>query len=405
MSLAAVQTALPTKDAGSPQKNYSPAPTLPANDERQMQFIDLKAQQALIRDKIEARLMAVLDHGAYIAGPEIEQLEAELAAFTGAADVVAVGSGTQALTIPMMALGVGQGDAVFVPAFTYNATANAVLRVGATPIFVDVQPHTFNMDPVDLARRIDEARAAGLKPRAVVPVDLFGLPADYATIADICAADDLILIGDAAQSFGGRQNGRWVGNIAPITGTSFFPAKALGCYGDGGAIFVRDTEMGEVLRSIRWHGTDAHKRESVRVGINGRLDTMQAAILLEKLAIFEDELQRRREIAAVYEREVRPLCDPFSPPAGSESGWGLYTVAIDDRDGVRARMQEAGVPTAIYYSQPLHRMGAFADYQVAGGLPVCERMAARVLSLPVHPYLSDADVERVVDTFVKALRA
>ena len=369
-------------------------------------FIDLKAQQARIRGRIEARFNQVLDHGAYINGPEVAELEAALCQFTGAAKALAVASGTDALVMPMMAMGLTAADAVFIPAFTYNATASAVILAGATPVFVDSRPSDFNMDPADLERRIEQVEREGrLTPRLVIPVDLFGIPADYEAILPIAESHGLQVLADAAQSFGARWHGRWAGAIAPVTATSFFPAKALGCYGDGGAVFFRDPQLYEASEQIRWHGTDAAgRKESVRVGFNGRLDSLQCAVVVEKLGIFPEELGRRRTIAAIYDERLSNHIDPQAFGAGAESGYGLYTVAIDGRDAVQAQLKADGVPTAIYYPQPLHQMAAFQRYAPEGGLPGAERLAGRVLSLPMHPYLSDDQAGYVADRLIAALR-
>ena len=367
-------------------------------------FVDLKAQQARLRDRIEARFAAVLDHGAYINGPEVGELEQALCAFTGAKKALAVASGTDALIMPMMALGLGRGDAVFLPAFTYNATASAVVLAGATPVFVDVRGRDFGVDPADLERRIAEVKREGrLTPRLVITVDLFGIPVDYEAIFEVAESHGLTVLADAAQSFGARWNGRWAGDIAPVTATSFFPAKALGGYGDGGAVFFRDIGLYEACEQIRWHGTDQGRKESVRVGFNGRLDSLQCAVVLEKLAIFDGELERRLQIAAIYDGRLANHIDPQAFAAGAESGYGLYTVAIDRRDEVQARLKHDGVPTAVYYSQPLHRMAAFRPYADGASLPQSDRLAARVLSLPIHPYLSDAQAHYVADRLIEAL--
>ena len=367
-------------------------------------FVDLKAQQRRLRAKIEARLTAVLDHGRYVDGPEIEELEEALRMRTGAADVVAVSSGTDALVMALMAEGIGPGDAVFVPAFTYNATANAVLLAGATPVFVDVDPRTFNIDPADLEARIAETKtAAKAKPRALIAVDLFGRPADYPALGETAEAHDLNLIADAAQSFGASQNGRPVGTLAPITTTSFFPAKTLGAYGDGGAIFTDSKEQGEIFRSLRWHGTDDARKESVRIGLNGRLDTMQAAILLTKLEIFDEELAARRTIAAHYDARLRPLLDLPARPEATESAWGLYSITVEDRERIERALADAGIPSAVYYRQPLHRMRAFARYAPENGLPISDWLSAHILSLPIHPYLTERQVEWICDTLEQAL--
>ncbi|ADM08348.1 DegT/DnrJ/EryC1/StrS family protein [Parvularcula bermudensis HTCC2503] len=365
-------------------------------------FIDLKAQQKLIRERIEKRLLDVLDHGRYIAGPEIDELEKTLADKVGVQHCIACSSGTDALLIPMMGLKLQPTDAVFIPAFTYNATANAVLVAGGRPVFVDIDPSTLNMCPNDLDRRIDEAKQAGLTPRVVCPVDLFGAPADYMTIGTIAASHGLTLFADGAQSFGGKHQGSWVGAIASVTGCSFFPGKSLGAYGDGGATFTDDDEMAELCRSIRWHGTDNDRAISVRVGINGRMASLQAAVLLEKEAIFWDELKRRHEIAAIYASDLDGFATPQEIPPGIESGYGYYTIRTVQRDAIREAMTKIGVPTAIYYKTPLHKMPAFAHLAPEGGLPGCEAAAGQVLSLPMHPYLTDDQAHFVCDAFKAA---
>ena len=315
-------------------------------------FIDLKAQQRRIRANVEARLKDVLDHGRYIAGPEIDELEALLAEKTGAAAAVACASGTAALIIPLLAAGVDTGDAVFLPAFSYNATANAVLLAGAAPVFVDIDPGTFNMDPADLERRIEEVKREGaLRPAAVIPVDLFGSPADYPAIEKIAARENLFVLADGAQGFGGQLNGEEVGNIVQVTATSFFPGKALGAYGDAGAVLTKDASLAESWRSIRWHGTDAARKNSVCVGFNGRMDTFQAAVLLEKIAIFDEERIARRMIAEIYDRRLSPFAAPQTHIDGAVSGFGYYSLRIAGRDRIAASLKSKGVPTAIYYSR------------------------------------------------------
>ncbi|MEO1407951.1 MAG: DegT/DnrJ/EryC1/StrS family aminotransferase, partial [Pseudomonadota bacterium] len=270
-----------------------------------IQFFDLKSQQAAIRPALERRWSDVLDHGRYINGPEVAELEEKLCEMTGCADAVAVGSGTQALIMPMLALGLGYGDAVFIPGFTYNATANAVLLAGATPVFVDIDPDTFNICPVDLERRIKQIAALrNLRPRAVMPVDLYGLPANYEAINRVADEYGLQVIADAAQSFGGQLGNKQVGTLATITATSFYPTKTLGAYGDAGAILTTDKSLGDTMRSIRWHGTGDDRKDSLRVGLNGRCDSIQCAVVCEKLSIFEEERARRRMIADIYMREL-----------------------------------------------------------------------------------------------------
>lgn len=367
-------------------------------------FIDLHAQQRLIRERVEARLKRVLDHGRYVAGPEVEELEEALAAATGAKAALACASGTAALIIPLLGWGVGEGDAVFIPAFTYNATANAVLLTGATPIFVDIDPHTFNMCCDDLERAIGEVVAEGrLRPRVVLPVDLFGSPAEYNRLSDIAAQRGLALLADGAQSYGGAYHGKNVGAIAPVTATSFFPGKALGAYGEGGAVFTNDPADIDAWASIRWHGTDDARKNSVRVGFNGRLDTFQAAILLEKLAIFDAELAARRQIAATYNERFAGVARPQKHCDNAQSGYGYYSLCAPGRDRIVEQLRHMGVPTAIYYSTPLHQMPAFAPYAPSGGLKVCETVAAEIFSLPVHPYLSPAQVEFICDAVEAAI--
>jgi dTDP-4-amino-4,6-dideoxygalactose transaminase len=368
-------------------------------------FIDLKAQQRRIRARVEARLKAVLDHGRYIAGPEIEELEALLAEKTGAAAAVACASGTAALIIPLIAAGVDTGDAVFIPAFSYNATANAVLLTGATPVFVDIDPQTFNMDARDLEARIDDVKRDGkLRPAAVIPVDLFGSPADYRTMGRIAAREGLFMLADGAQGFGGRLDGKWIGDLATATATSFFPGKALGAYGDAGAILSQDLSVIERWMSIRWHGTDSARKNSVCVGFNGRMDTFQAAVLLEKLAIFDEELEAREAVAAIYDRRLSAIAKPQKHIAGAQSGHGYYSLRLARRDDVVKELKARGVPTAIYYSTPLHKMPAFERYAPARPLPATEEVAGDILSLPMHPYLTPDQVRYICDCVEAALR-
>lgn len=361
------------------------APSLPV-----IEFIDLAAQQRRLGARLDDAIRRVLDHGKFIMGPEVAELERRLAAFCGARHAITCANGTDALALCLMAEGVTAGDAVLVPSFTFCATAEAVVLVGATPVFIDVQENTFNMDPASLEAGIAAARRAGLRPIGVIPVDLFGLPADYDAILPVAESAGLWVICDAAQSFGAMYKGRAVGTIGNITTTSFFPAKPLGCYGDGGAIFCDDDDLATVLRSLRVHGQGSDKYDNVRIGLNSRLDTLQAAILIEKLAIFSEEIAARNAVARRYGEALADVAEVPRVPDGLVSVWAQYTLRIGGgrRDEVAARLKEAGVPTAVYYPKPLHRQTAYAGFPIAGNcLPVSERVAATVLSLPMHPYL------------------
>lgn len=362
-----------------------------------MQFIDLAAQQARLRTEIDAGIAAVLDHGKYIMGPEVAQLEAELAAFVGEGEVVTCASGTDALVMALLVRGAGPGDAVFVPSFTFAATAEAVALLGATPVFVDIDPITYNLDPAGL-----EAAVAGLhpelRPAGVIPVDLFGLPADYAAIDAVAEAHGLWVIADAAQGFGAEVDGRRVGRFAPLTTTSFFPAKPLGAYGDGGAVVALDPEDAAVLRSVRVHGSGTDKYDNVRLGINGRLDTIQAAILRPKLRIFAEELERREAVAARYREALADAVVVPTVPDGVRSAWAQFTIRVADRAQVASALADRGIPTAVYYPLPLHRQGAYGRFPVgAGGMAATDHAATEVLSLPMHPYLDPADQDLIVD--------
>lgn len=368
--------------AASPSRTEAP----PA-----IEFAGLKAQYRHLKPEIDARIAAVLDHGRFILGPEVAELEAALAAFAGAAHAVAVSSGTDALVMALMAEGVGPGDAVFVPAFTFTATAEVALLLGATPVFVDVDARTFNIDPQDLERRLASVVAEGrLRPRAVIAVDLFGLPADYPTLSDLCSRHDLFLLADAAQSFGARFGGKRAGTLAPVTATSFFPAKPLGAYGDGGALLTDDGDRAERFRSIRAHGKGDAKYDIVRLGLNARLDTIQAAILLAKLTVFPDELTAREALARRYDAALGSLVTvPIRPP-GAESTWAQYSILVDVRDRLAAALGERGIPTAVYYPRPLHQQPAYAEFgDGPGSLPVAEALCARIISLPMHAYLDE----------------
>ncbi|HEX8665420.1 MAG TPA: DegT/DnrJ/EryC1/StrS family aminotransferase [Beijerinckiaceae bacterium] len=370
-------------------------------------FIDLKAQRARLGAAVDEAIMRVVDHGAYILGPEVYELERDLAAFCGAAHIVSCANGTDALAMVLMAKGVRPGDAVLCPSFTFAATAEVVAWFGATPVFVDVTEDTFNMDPASLELGIRTARQQSLKPVGVITVDLFGQPADYDALEPVCAREGLWMMCDAAQSFGAEYRGRKVGAIGEITTTSFFPAKPLGCYGDGGAIFTEDAELAEVLRSIRMHGQGVDKYENVRIGLNGRLDTIQAAVLIEKLKIFPSEIEARERIAKRYNELLREVAVVPEIAEGSTSVWAQYTIRIPghDRAAFQEALKRAGIPTAIYYPKPLHRQTAYKHYPSAGnGLPVSERLSAEVVSLPFHPYLTEEVQDRIVAAVKDALR-
>lgn len=362
-----------------------------------IRFFDLETPKKRLRADIEKRWQKILDHGAFIGGPEVGELEAALAAYVGAKHCLAVASGTDALVIALMGEEMKAGDAVFIPGFTYNATANAVLLAGATPVFVDVDPHTCNIDVAHLEKQIEATLRDGkLMPRMIVAVDLYGLPADYAAINRIAKKHGMLVLADAAQSLGGAQSGTKIGALTDMSATSFYPSKTLGCYGDGGAMFTDDAARFDRWSSIRWHGTDAQKKESIRVGVNGRLDSVQCAVLLSKLTIFPEEMKARARIADRYRKGLGNAVEMQAQPAGSENAWGLFTIMVDNRDAVMKKLQEAGVPSSIYYYKALHQHKAFAAYAPKGGLPNCEKLAARVLSLPMHPYLTDAEVDRVI---------
>ena len=373
-----------------------------------IEFIDLHAQRRRIGERMESAILKVVRHGKYIMGPEVVELETQLARFCGVKHAVSCANGTDALALVLMAKEVRAGDAILVPSFTFAATAEVVAWFGATPIFVDCLPDTFNMDPTSLAAGFDLARRRGLRPVGAIPVDLFGLPADYDAIEAICRDRSMWILADSAQGFGGVYRGRVTGSIGDAATTSFFPAKPLGCYGDGGAIFTDDTGLVEVLRSLRVHGQGIDKYDNVRIGMNGRLDTIQAAVLLEKLAIFPDEIEARNRIAARYCAGLTDVCGVPSVPAGLVSTWAQFTVRISGgrRDAVAERLKSLGIPTAIYYARPLHRQSAYAAFPCAGnGLPVSDRLAGEVLSLPMHPYLDDATQDRIISAVREGLAA
>ena len=372
-------------------------------------FIDIAAQRHRLGKSIDEAVSRVLGHCQFINGPEVTRLEADLAAFSGASHVVSCASGTDALLMVLMAKDVGRGDAVFCPSFTFCATGEAVALTGATPVFVDVDQATFNMDAASLTRGIATARRLGLKPRAIIPVDLFGQSADHDSIAAIAAAEGLFVLDDAAQAFGASYKGRRLGTFGLATATSFFPAKPLGGFGDGGAIFTDDAELAATLRSIRVHGQGSDKYDNVRLGLTGRLDTMQAAILIEKLKIFEDEIAARNMVAERYAQGLGNVVAVPRLASGCTSVWAQYTIRLPqgcDRDGFAAALKAQGIPTAIYYVKSMHQQTAYRDFPVAdGGLPACESLSNDVISLPMHAYLDEPTQERVIKAVHGAMSA
>lgn len=363
-------------------------------------FLDLKAQQKRIAPALRARLDAVLEHCQFVLGPEVAELEARLADFCGAAHCVAVSSGTDALQIAMMAEGIGPGCAVFLPAFTYTATAEVPLLLGAVPVFVDVDPRTFQIDIAALEQRIRQVREADLlRPAAIVGVDLFGQPADWPALRRIAGENGMFLLDDCAQSFGASLSGNRLGREADATAISFFPSKPLGGYGDGGALLTDDADRAALYRSLRSHGEGETRYEVLRTGINGRIDTLQAAILLAKLDVFEEELRRREQIACAYDRGLADVLEVPQRVPDSRSAWAVYAVLLSDgarRDALQAALRDAGVPTAIYYPRPLHLQPAYRSHHDGTALPVSEALATRILALPIQPELTDEEIERVV---------
>jgi dTDP-4-amino-4,6-dideoxygalactose transaminase len=367
-------------------------------------FIDLKTQYRQVEEAVKKGIDGVLEHGAYIMGPEIPELEATLAEFSQTDFGVGCASGTDALLMALMAQGVGRGDAIFTTPFTFIATAEVVSLLGATPVFVDIDPVTYNIDPDDLRRKISDVRnnRTDLKAKGVISVDIFGQPADYDAIETMVHNSGLFLIVDAAQSFGAVYKGRPVCSIGDMACTSFFPAKPLGCYGDGGMVFCHSEEARTLLHSIRVHGMGSDRYDNDRIGINGRIDSMQAAVLLAKFAIFPGELTKRQEVADRYAALLSPI-DGLTPPViaeGNASAWAQYCVLARDtehRTECMERLKEAGVPSVIYYPKPLHLQKAFKSLGYGeGDFPVSEDVAGRIFALPMHPYLTAEDQEAVV---------
>lgn len=371
-----------------------------------IEFIDLQAQRRALGDSIPQAIQQVLEQGSYILGPEVSKLEENLAIYTGATDVVTCSNGTDALRLLLLAHQVGPGDAVFVPTFTFASTAEVVAQANATPIFVDICPQTYNLDIHSLQQAIETAARNKLQPKGIIAVDLFGLPANYEAIHEIAAVHDLWVIADAAQSFGGAIQGKKVGTLAATTATSFFPSKPLACYGDGGAIFTTDDKMGTLIRSLRNHGCGIHRYDHIHVGLNSRLDTLQAAILIEKLRIFPLERERRKDIAAIYSHRLKGVVQiPTHSPEVTHA-WGLYSILCpaNTREKLVNDLQAVGIPSNVYYRKPLHLQPAYQHFPRASlKLPNAESISQRVLSLPMHPYLTNEQVEYIAENVRAAL--
>lgn len=368
-------------------------------------FIDLKSQYAELSDSIKSGIEAVLEHGKYIMGPEVLELESQLAAMGSTKHVLSCSSGTDALVIALMAYGVGPGDAVFTTPFTFVATAEAIVTVGATPIFVDIDPNTLNIDTAKLAQAIAAVKTDGkLKARGIMPVDIFGLPADYEAVTQCAKENDLFVIGDGAQSMGSSYHQKPSASCADIWTTSFFPAKPLGCYGDGGAVFTDNDELIEICRSIRVHGKGATKYDTVRLGLNGRLDTIQAAVLLAKLPSFPGEIEKRDAAAKRYTSNLGDSVGFQQIPAGYKSAWAQYSILSPKRSSIQAALQAEGIPTAIYYGKPLHLQPALdhLGHQV-GDFPVAEATSEQIFSLPMHPHLQSDQIDRTCDIILQAV--
>jgi dTDP-4-amino-4,6-dideoxygalactose transaminase len=369
-------------------------------------FIDVGAQRRRLGTAVDEAVARVMAHCQFILGPEVGELEARLAQFCGARHAVSCSSGTDAMLLVLMARRIGPGDAVICPSYTYAATAEVIALLGATPVFADVEAATFNLDVESLERAIATAKKLGLKPKAILPVDLFGLPADHDSIAEIAESENLFVLDDAAQAFGATYKGRRLGSFGLATATSFFPAKPLGCYGDGGAVFTDDDGLAELIKGLRFHGQMPGKSEFTRIGMTGRLDTIQAAVLIEKLKIFPEEIETRARVARRYNEALAEVAIVPRVPEGYTSVWAQYTIRLAPgrRDGLALALKAEGIPTAIYYAKPPHRHEAYRHCPVAeGGLPVSERLAQEVISLPMHAYLDEPTQDRIVEVVKRAL--
>lgn len=375
-----------------------------------MEFRDLKRQYQVLKPQMDAAMLEVAENCNFISGKQVTELEQKLAEYVGVKHCVTCGNGTDALTLVMMAWDIKAGDAVFVPTFTFFASAEVVAFEGATPVFVDVDERTFNVDPVKLEEAIEQVKKEGkLNPRAVIAVDLFGQPADYTKIEEICKKHGLLLLEDGAQGFGGKIGDRTACSFGDAAATSFFPAKPLGCYGDGGAVFTNDDEMADYMRSIRVHGkSPADKYDNLRIGLNSRLDTIQAAVLKVKLQAFKDhELESVNRAAKLYDEYLGNVVKTPVVPEGFYSSWAQYTLILDSKEQrthLQKELKEQGIPTMVYYPKPMHLQGAFADLGYKkGNFPVAESLCERVLSLPMHPYLNEEDIRFVANAVKAAL--
>lgn len=369
-------------------------------------FIDLKAQRLRIGPAMDEAILKAVHEGAYIMGPQVKQFEGELARFCGAKHAIGCANGTDAIALCLFTLGLKPGDAVICPSFTFAATAEVVAWLGASPVFADIDEATYNIDPKGLRAALETARQAGLTPRAVIAVDLFGQPADYDAIQAFCIENKLVLIADSAQGFGGRYKGRVAGSIGDFATTSFFPAKPLGCYGDGGAVLTDNDEYAATIRSLHVHGKGTDKYDNVRIGVNSRLDTLQAAVLLQKIAVFAEEIELRQKVAGRYSEALKDVAVVPHVMDGCVSTWAQYTIRIpaEKRAGFIDEMKAKGVPTAVYYPKPLHQQTAYRRFPVAGnGLPVSERVAHEVVALPMHPYLEAATQDYIIEAARAAL--
>ena len=365
-------------------------------------FIDLASQQKLIRSKLEEAINKVLDHGNYIMGPEVQDFEKELCTFTGAKHAISCANGTDALSLVLMAWGIGPGDAVFVPSFTYVASAEAPAQLGATPFLVDVDENTFNIDPLSLKQAILDCKSLQLKPKVVIAVDLFGQPADIDVITEIVKEEGIKLLVDAAQSFGAEYKSKNVGVMGDATTTSFFPAKPLGCYGDGGAVFTQSDDLACLINSIRLHGKGSQKYDNVRIGLNSRLDSIQAAILIEKLKIFPKELLLREKIAEIYTSKLSEFYRTPKILSDVKSAWAQYTMIFKNRDFIQDALSEKNIPSVVYYPKSLSQQDGYKNFpKVSSGLNISHYLSDTVLSLPMHPYLKQKNQNKIIDTLIK----